>query len=234
MIRFSLFGIPVHVQPFFWITLALIGGALRADSSEAILQLGLFILAGFISILVHELGHALTARRFGAYSEIILQAFGGLASYTGVHMTRTQSFLITAAGPAIQIALGLIVFLMLLTHGYIDPNKSPSLSWARELVMFREGMLSNLNPNMLYFLFTLMGISIFWAVINLLPVIPLDGGQMLNAILGPQRIRITLWVTIIAAMLAALLFYQFFGSYLFAIFLCFFAWQAWKGLQEIR
>lgn len=209
MIRFSLFGIPIQVHPFFWITLALIGGALDANSSEAIFRLGLFLLAGFISVLVHELGHALTARRFGAYTQIVLQAFGGYASYTGVRMTRTQSFLITAAGPAIQIALGLIVW-------------------------FLMTQLPGLNPNMGYFLFMLMWISIIWAVINLLPVLPLDGGQMLSAILGPQRIRITLWITIVVSIIAAVLMFRFMGSYLFAIFLGFFAWQAWKALQETR
>jgi Zn-dependent protease len=209
MIRFSLFGIPIQVHPFFWITLALIGGALDANSSEAIFRLGLFLLAGFISVLVHELGHALTARHFGAYTQIVLQAFGGYASYTGVRMTRTQSFLITAAGPAIQIALGLIVW-------------------------FLMTQLPGLNPNMGYFLFMLMWISIIWAVINLLPVLPLDGGQMLSAILGPQRIRITLWITIVVSIIAAVLMFRFMGSYLFAIFLGFFAWQAWKALQETR
>jgi Zn-dependent protease len=209
MIRFTLFGIPVHVHPFFWITLALIGGGLNANSSEAIFRLGLFLLAGFISVLVHELGHALTARRFGAYTEIVLQAFGGYASYTGVRMSRTQTFLITAAGPAIQIALGALVWLLL-------PK------------------MMGINPNMLYFLSMLMVISIFWAVINLLPVLPLDGGQMLSAVLGPQRIRTTLWITIVVSLIAAVLFYQAFGSFLFSIFLGFFAWQAWKSLQETR
>lgn len=213
MIRFSLFGIPVQVQPFFWITLALIGGAIDADSSEAIFRLGLFLLAGFISVLVHELGHALTARRFGAYTEIVLQAFGGYASYTGARMTRTQSFLITAAGPAIQIALGVIALLFL--------TKLP-----------------NLNPNMDHFLVVLMWISFIWAIINLLPVLPLDGGQMLSAVLGPQRIRITLWVTIVVSVvtsvLAHLYLQQFINTFLFAIFFGFFAWQAWKALQETR
>ena len=50
MVRFSIFGIPVEVQPFFWITLVLIGGALGADSASAILQTLLFVLAGLISI----------------------------------------------------------------------------------------------------------------------------------------------------------------------------------------
>ena len=209
MIRFSLFGIPVQVQPFFWITLALIGGALRADSPERILFTALFVLAGFISVLVHELGHALTARRFGAYTEIVLQAFGGYASYTGVSMSRTQTFLITAAGPAIQILLGLLVWLLI-------------------------PLLPVLNPNMYFFLDRLFVISIFWAVLNLLPVLPLDGGQMLNSILGPQRIHITLWTTIIVAVFLAILMLKHTNSFLFPIFLGFFAFQAWKALQETR
>jgi len=209
MIHFSLFGIPVQVQPFFWITLALIGGALRADSPERILFTALFVLAGFISVLIHELGHALTARRFGACTEIVLQAFGGYASYTGVVMSRTQTFLITAAGPAIQILLGLLVW-------FVIP------------------LLPPLNPNMFYFLNSLCVISIFWAVLNLLPILPLDGGQMLNSILGPQRIHITLWTTIIVSVFLAILMLKHTNSFLFPIFLGFFAFQAWKALQETR
>jgi len=209
MVRFSIFGIPVLVQPFFWITLILIGGALDANSASAILQIGLFVVAGFISILVHELGHALMARRFGAYSEITLQAFGGFAAYSGVRLTRPQVFAVTAAGPAVQILLGLMLFFSL-------PH------------------LPELNPNGAYFLITLMGISLFWAVLNLLPILPLDGGQMLNAILGPDRIKVTLWITIILAILVGLVMFQRTQSILFPIFLGMFAWQAFQSLRNDR
>lgn len=209
MVQFTIFGIPVRVQPFFWVTLVIIGGALDANSPSAILRIGLFTLAGFISILVHELGHALTARRFGAYSEIVLQAFGGYAAYSGVRLTRPQSFAVTAAGPAIQILLGLSIYFAL-------PH------------------LPEVNPDAAYFIFTLMGISIFWAVLNLLPVLPLDGGRMLDAILGPERIKITLWVTIIVSVLGALLALKTTRSILFPLFLGMFAWQAWQALRENR
>ena len=207
MIRFSIFGIPVQVQPFFWITLAIIGGAINANSPEAQLRLGLFLLAGFVSILVHELGHALTARKFGARSEIVLQAFGGYAAYSGVRLTRPQSFAVTAAGPAVQIVLGLALLQVL-------------------------PYLPDLNPNMLYFLKILVWISLVWAILNLLPVLPLDGGQMLNAILGPQRIRITLWTTIIVSVAAGLLALRFTGSILMPVFMGMFAWQAWQALRQ--
>jgi Zn-dependent protease len=207
MIRFSIFGIPVQVQPFFWVTMLLIGGALDAKSAAAILQLGLFAIAGFVSVLVHELGHALMARKFGGYSEITLQAFGGYATCTGVHLTRPQSFAVTAAGPAIQIALGLAVYLAL-------------------------PVLPSLSGNGQFFLITLMLISFFWAVLNLLPILPLDGGRLLEAVLGPARIKITLWVTIITAVGVGIYLYERTGSWLFPLFLGMFAWQAFQALKE--
>lgn len=207
MIRFSLFGIPIEVQPFFWLTLIILGGALEADFSNQILQIGLFVIAGFVSILIHELGHALTARAFGAHSRIVLQAFGGYAAFTGPAFSRRQSFMVTAAGPGIQIVLGLLVLFLL-----------PSLK--------------SLSPDSLYFLGTLMFISFFWAILNLLPVLPLDGGQMLNALLGPSRIKITLWVTIIVAVAVGVALFTRTGSIIFPIFLGMFAWQAFQALKE--
>lgn len=209
MIRFSIFGIPVEIQPFFWISLIILGGASTADSAAAILDIGLFVIAGLISILVHELGHALTARAFGAYSAITLQAFGGYAAYSGGLLNRKQSFLVTAAGPGVQILLGLAVMLLF-------PH------------------LTRLNDNGIYFLSQLMLISFFWAILNLLPVVPLDGGQMLNALLGPARIKITLWVTIIVASVIGVLMFTQTGSVIFPIFLGMFAWQAFQGLKQRR
>lgn len=209
MVRFTIFGIHVEVQPFFWLTLVIFGGALHADSSAEIFRILLFVLAGFISILVHELGHALTARHFGAHSHIVLQAFGGFAAYSGVKMTRLQSFLVTAAGPVVQIILGLLV--LLLVRNVSIPSEQGT-----------------------YFMATLMVISLFWAILNLLPVLPLDGGQMLNAVLGPARIRITLWVSIFVAVVAAAAMFFYTGSFIFPIFLAMFAWQAFQALKENR
>jgi stage IV sporulation protein FB len=207
MIRFSVFGIPVEVQPFFWITLVILGASNGGDSVGAIFEILLFVLAGFFSVLVHELGHALTARAYGANTHIVLQAFGGYAAYAGIRMSRKQSFLITAAGPAIQIALGGAVAALLY---FLPPMNS-----------YGE-----------HFLYVLMGISFVWAILNLLPVMPLDGGQMLNALLGPARFRITLWTTIVVAIGVAVLLFTYTGSILFPIFLGMFAWQAYQALQE--
>jgi len=208
MIQFSLFGIPISIQPFFWITMALIGGANTAGTSRGLLFLALFVIAGFISILVHELGHALTIKAFKLRPSITLQAFGGYASYPAGILTRPQSFLVTAAGPGIQLVLAAAAYFLL---------EVPNIK---------------ANPNTLYFFYVLFIISTFWALLNLLPILPLDGGQLLNAALGPSRIKITLWVTIITAIVAGLLMIRFTGSFLFPIFLGFFAFQAFQALKE--
>jgi stage IV sporulation protein FB len=207
MIRFTLLGIPVEVQPFFWVTMVLLGGAHKANTSAAILELLLFVIAGFVSILTHEMGHALMARAFGAFSRITLQAFGGYATYTGVGMTRSRSFLITAAGPGIQFLLGALVLVPLI--GF-----------------------PNISDHGQFFLRMLALISFGWAVLNLLPVLPLDGGQMLNALLGPTRIRATLWISIIAAVAIAVAMYVGLPGFpIFPILLLVFAWQAFQMLK---
>lgn len=208
MIRFSIFGIPVEIQPFFWLVLVLIGGASYADSAQEILNVGLFVIAGFISILVHELGHALTARSYGASVRISLQAFGGYAAYAGLEANRLRSFLITAAGPAIQIALGVLVSFV-----------------TRKM---------ELNDNMDYFVSMLIWISYAWAILNLLPVLPLDGGQMLNAALGPKRIKVTLWVSILVASFSAIAMFSGTREMMFPIFLGMFAWQSFQALKQVR
>lgn len=211
MVRFRLFGIPVEIQPWFWITLAILGGALSANTSALLLKLLLFILAGTFSILVHELGHALTGKAFGAPTSITLQAFGGYASFPARSFTRVQSFLVTAAGPVIQIVLG-IGALMILRYVELP------------------------TPAAEDFVESLMEVSFFWAILNLLPVIPLDGGQLVVALLGPKRFTISLWISLVVAVLAALGLLVLSGgrSFLFPIFMASFAFENWKLLQEIK
>ncbi len=208
MISFSLFNIPIRILPWFWLTLALIGGGLRADSRQELFQLVLFIIAGFISILVHELGHGLTAKHFGKRVEIVLQAFGGYAAYSGgAPLSRKRTFMITAAGPAIQIALGTLLFL---------------------LVPF----LPNMNGNATYFLQLLIAISLIWAVLNLLPILPLDGGRLVESALGPARIKTTLMISLVTGAVVCLLSFTVFRQPFLGIFVGMFAYQSFKALQN--
>lgn len=209
MISFSVLNIPVRVQPWFWITLAIVGGALRTDTREEILFLLLFMIAGFLSILIHELGHALTARHFGNHVQIVLQAFGGYAAYSGAPMNRNRTLLVTAAGPAIQILLGLAAYAAFVA-------------------------LPDANQNARHFLFVLALISLVWAVLNLFPVLPLDGGRLVESALGPERIRVTLWISAITATLMALLAFIRFGQPFVAVFMGMFAFQSFQALRQFH
>ncbi|RCL36521.1 MAG: hypothetical protein DBX01_00840, partial [Puniceicoccaceae bacterium] len=159
MIQFSILGIPVRVEPWFWITMAFIGGGLHASNSSDILLVLVFVFAGFLSIMIHELGHALTIQRYGLPAAITLQAFGGYASFPVGKLDRKQSFVVTAAGPALQFVFGVLLIIL-----------APNLS-------IPEGSL------FLPFLRDLIWVSIAWSILNCLPVYPMDGGQMMAAIL---------------------------------------------------
>jgi stage IV sporulation protein FB len=208
MLSFNLFGIPVRVQPWFWVTLALIGGGLSANDSLSMLLVVIFVLAGFVSVLVHELGHALTVRKFGLPTSITLIAFGGFASYPAGVLTRKQSFMVTAAGPALQLALGILV--------------------AAIRVSVEVPAASLLN----HFTFCLVLVSVAWALLNCLPIFPMDGGQMLAAVLGPKRQRYVYLTGAICAAIIGLLAFTQLSSYLLPIFMAYFAWKNWQSFRQ--
>jgi Zn-dependent protease len=212
MIRFRIFGIPVEIQPWFWLILALLGsgfGQKGGNMNEA-LAVALFVIAGAISILVHELGHALTGKYFKAQPIIVLHSFGGVAVFPYAKFTRMQSFLMIAAGPAIQILLGMIV-------------------WA-----IQYKYRSQISEAFAGFLDDLWLVSIFWAILNLIPVSPLDGGQMLYQIMGPKRRRLFLQVSIGLAILFAVGLFLKTGFLIMPIFLLYYAYQNFQELRNFR
>jgi Zn-dependent protease len=208
MIHFTILGIPVRVEPWFWLTMALIGESFRtADGSTGIMHTVAFVFAGFLSILIHELGHALTIRKYGLPTSITLQAFGGYAAYPAGRLSRKQSFWVTFAGPAVQLTLG--VLLIFLARAISIPDGS----------LFEP------------FLVYLISVSIFWAIFNCFPIYPMDGGHMLGALLGPQRQKIVHIIGIICSIALALAGYFMLQSFFLPIFMGLFAYQNWQALQ---
>ncbi len=159
--------------------LGFIGMPRNVSGQETMLLMALFILAGFISILVHELGHALAGMIFNAKPYIVLQSFGGYAAFPGTQFTRVQSFIVTAAGPFVQIILGIATFMAL---AFIPEEK----------IFF------------LHFMLTLCYISIIWAVLNLTPVHPLDGGQILFAAMGPRREKLAWQISMVSGIIVGI------------------------------
>jgi Zn-dependent protease len=207
MIQFSILGIPVRVEPWFWITMAFIGGGLHAANSTDILLVLVFVFAGFLSIMIHELGHALTIRKYGLPAAITLQAFGGYASFPSGKLDRKQSFMVTAAGPALQFAFG--VLLIILAPNIAIPEGSLFLPFLRDLIW----------------------VSIAWSILNCLPVYPMDGGQMMAAILGPNKQHYVHLISSIVAVAVGIAGYLYLGTILLPIFMALFAWQNWQSYQ---
>jgi Zn-dependent protease len=212
MIRFRIFGIPVEIQPWFWLILALLGSSFgqRGGNLNEALSVALFVIAGAISILVHELGHALAGKYFKAQPIVVLHSFGGVAVFPYAQFTRMQSFLVTAAGPAIQILLGL--FALGAYIYFIEHFTEAFAGFVRDLWL----------------------VSLFWAILNLIPVHPLDGGQMLAAMMGPKRRRLFLQLSIAFAVLCAVGLFVAKIGILMPIFLLYFAYQNFQELRNFR
>ena len=172
MIRFTLLGFPVTVHVMFWLVTGILGADL-AQRENGIFLLILWVAAAFISILIHELGHALLQRKFGARAEIILYAMGGLA-VPDRGFPRVQQIIVSLGGPLLQIAVGLVVW-QLMAHSTGD-------AWY-----------------VTAFLRSFWVVSIFWGLINLLPIYPLDGGQALKGVLGSRREKLAYLVGMVCA-----------------------------------
>jgi Zn-dependent protease len=235
MIRFSIFGIPVEVQPFFWVTTALLGGAIYARTRYEILAMLLFMIAAFISILIHELGHAITGRKLGGgAAKIELVAFGGLAYSIGGRFDRMGNFWRIFAGPGAGFAF-LLVILAFLSMIFGVTDVWGFTQWTLFGVYPKFQIDSSLseylsNKTFVFILLRhLLWINFWWGVINLLPVMPLDGGQIANLLVTPQR-RVHLIGLVTAAAMTGLAFFWLDSVYMGILF-GFLAWKNYEAMQ---
>jgi len=166
-IQFSLFRIPVRIHLWFWL-MALWLWTLNSDEGWA--GLLIWVAVVFQGILMHELGHALVGRAFGRQPRIELIALGGLTWWEQREpMSPGRSLIVSAAGPAVGIFIGSLALVLM------DALRVPDPSLAR--YAFRSLIFVNLG----------------WGLLNLLPVLPLDGGNIVASVmelLAPTRGRL--------------------------------------------
>lgn len=201
-LQFNLFGIPVRIHPMFWLLTIVMGW--NPEHPQVMI---VWTVCVFVSILVHELGHALTAQAFGWPPEIVLYGMGGLAVFQADWRRTTWKMVLTLlAGPGagflLYAALKCAIFTADLC-GY-DFAEAPEM--------------------LLYAIMFLQYINLFWGLVNLLPVFPLDGGQITRELLlryVPRRaIEYSLKSTMLVGGLVALGFFRLnqpFAAMLFAM-----------------
>lgn len=174
--------------------------------------MGMLIWVGIIlvSVVIHEFGHALTAICFKQKARIQLIALGGVTMFDGPKLKFWQQFLITFNGPLFGFFLFLIATALL------------HFSWPPVFFkILRATQIANL----------------FWTVVNLLPVLPLDGGQLLRIVLeasfGIKGFKASL---LIGAAIAALLAFYFFmvQAFLLGAFFFLFAFQSFDSWRKSR
>lgn len=220
-IHFNAFGIPVRISVYFWLMACLVGynyGQIYNDGAYAGADprvFGLAIVVVFLSILIHELGHAFLMRRFGHSPSITLYHFGGLAHYDGggfnprrsnrrVNDSTWAQIAISFAGPLAGFLFAGATILILLGAGYISGR--PPL--ASELINGEGEVLGNATYGMRVMVKIILFFNLWWGLMNLVPVFPLDGGQIARELFiwfNPYNgLRYSLYVSIGAACVVAL------------------------------
>jgi len=167
-LRWRMFGIDVRVHPMFWLVTTILGWDwYRAGETgaEGVGFVALWVLCVFVSILVHELGHVVAGNIFGSRGHIVLFGFGGLAIGSSDLRSRWQRVVVYLAGPGAQfLLLGVIWLLVYRLELLGGPREQVIRLVERDPAMFAVWML--------------WAINLFWPILNLLPIWPLDGGQV--------------------------------------------------------
>lgn len=201
MVHFRLFGIPVVIHPSMWVILAVLAVLCVGDPLQAPLAVLLFMMAGFLTLLAHEMGHAVVGRYLlKGETNVYLAWLGGECFYEGPTPGRGESLLLTVAGPLGSLALAPVVLLVM--NLYL-PSTADVLPAAWDMVcwtMPRE-MLQAMPVYGAMLLLFLLQLSVWWSVLNLLPVYPLDGGRVLAHFMGSRR-RMHTASMVIAAVLS--------------------------------
>jgi Zn-dependent protease len=208
-VRLQLLGIPIRFDPSLLILLLVVATSSHAPAATLVA----FVCGAAIALIAHELGHALVSRHLGASDvNISLHAWGGLTRYRLRSSSRGQIALIAVAGPAVGLALGVVVWLV--------RSASPPPTGSVATDVYRQ----------------LLFVTVGWSLINLLPVIPLDGGRLLEQLLpgsAQNRTRTAAVVSVVVAAIACHGFWQHgyrYAAVMFAVLAAYGAIQVIVGV----
>jgi Zn-dependent protease/predicted transcriptional regulator len=163
-------GINVYVHVTFFIIIGWLAVShwIRERSLNATIVGVAFVLALFACVVLHEFGHALTARKYGIKTrDITLLPIGGVARLERMPSEPVQELWVALAGPAVNVVIAAVLFLGLYATGDRDPITAVNMTGG-------------------LFLKRLIVVNLFLVVFNMLPAFPMDGGRVLRALLATQ------------------------------------------------
>ena len=225
----TLFDIPVFLHwsfPLIFLWILFLGYQIDAGL-QPIAILSVFFVSIFLCVVLHEYGHALTARKYGVNTrDIILSPIGGVARLERIPSRPVEELLVALAGPAVNLAIALFLFPLLLLfreHGIFFQAES-------DLEIFSQW--SNLGP-------LILGTNVVLIIFNLVPAFPMDGGRVLRSLLAMKmtRVKATKIAFIVAQFFAFGFFIWglYFGNYILcfiAIFVVLTSRVEWKSVQR--
>jgi Zn-dependent protease len=216
-LRFQLLRTPVGVHPFFWL-LALLFGYMWAQGAPSVGEMWLRTVVGaglvFVGVVAHEFGHAFAGRRYGRRPAIELNGWGGLTSWGGGarRLSAWREVWVSFAGPLVGIVLGGSVLLLQM---FALPTVGGFVGWLLGAWVF---------------------VNLGWAIFNLLPIVPLDGGHIVEALAtkrwGGRGQEGTYWLSFGLAVLLSIAG-VFLGQLFLVVFFGYLAFTAWRQLQMI-
>lgn len=203
-------GIDVYVHATFLLLIGWVGVShwIEHQSWSQVFNGILFILALFACVVLHEYGHALTARKYGIKTrDITLYPIGGVARLERMPEKPIEELWVALMGPAVNVVIAVVLFAYLfLTNSLVPLNQLTVASGS--------------------FLERLMTVNISLVLFNLIPAFPMDGGRVLRAILAMRMdyVRATQIAASIGQGMAFLLGFWGLFNNPFLLFIAFFVW----------
>lgn len=208
----TLFNIPVFLHwsfPFIFLWILFLGYQV-GSGVEGIAILTVFFLLIFVCVVLHEFGHALTARRYGVNTQdIILSPLGGIARLERIPDRPIEEFIVAIAGPAVNVVIALLLLPLIY---YLRRDGFDLVGDDLEVI----SQWGNLGP-------LILATNVALVIFNMVPAFPMDGGRVLRSLLAMtmSRVKATKIAYIVAQFCAAAFF--IYGLYSMNYILCFIA-----------